>query len=294
MIVSLNGELLPVERAQVSAFDRGFILGDGVYEAFRAFRGVPIAIGRHIERLAESLEAIDIPFDASRLVGMTHDLLEANRLDNAFVYWQVTRGVPGPGQPLRSRIPMGEMEPTVFGYASVQPALESFREVPTCSASIVEDRRWLRARLKSISLAGNVITAMRARDNGAQEAVMVRDGLVTEACASNVLLAVREGSHTRLVTPSLESVPILAGITRARILELDPSIVERPVSEREIAEAAEVIMVGTTSLVTAVTHLDDRPVGDGAPGAHARRLFGLLMDATRAEIDAAVACGRVA
>ena len=86
------------------------------------------------------------------------------------------------------------------------------------------------------------------------------------------------------MTPSLESVPILAGVTRAKLLELDPNIIERTVEVEELKRASEVMLCGTTSLVSAVTHIDGRPVGDGTPGVEAQRLLRLYLDSIRTEL----------
>lgn len=285
MIVYLNGEFVPAERACVNVLDRGFLLGDGVYEGLRAFAGSVHIVDRHIRRMREGLAEARIEWDPTHLGELSDRLMKAAGLRDAFLYWQVTRGVPSAGQPARTRVPAGPMTPTVLGFCTPQPALESYTSPPTIQAAIVEDCRWTRGRLKSISMLGNVLAAIEAAEHGAREAVLVRDGLVTEACACNVILAVPgEGGETELVTPSLESVPILAGVTRQIILELDPSIVERPVLARELERASEVILVGTTSLVTSVTMLGGRPISGGVPGPHATRLLGTYIEHVRQDL----------
>ncbi len=285
MIVYLNGEFLPAERASVNVLDRGFLLGDGVYEGLRAFGGRAHSLQRHTRRMREGLAEARIDWNPAGLGDMTHRLLDTAGLQDAFVYWQVTRGSPGPGQPARSRVPAGPLTPTVLGFCSPQPSMDAYTSPPTIQAAIVEDTRWTRGRLKSVSMLGNVLSAIEAADHGAREAIMVRDGLVTEACACNVILAVpgRDG-HTELVTPSLESVPILAGVTRQIVLEVDRSIVERPVGAEELERASEIILVGTTSLVTSVTSLNGRAISGGAPGPHAVRLLQAYLDHVRADL----------
>ena len=98
MLVHLNGQLLPADQARVSVFDRGFIFGDGVYEGLRSVqidgRRRVIGLGRHVRRLQEGLNEIGVGFDAAAIGGATDALLSANNLDDAFVYWQITRGTP--------------------------------------------------------------------------------------------------------------------------------------------------------------------------------------------------------
>lgn len=285
MHVFLNGQLVPAANASISVFDRGFLMGDGVYEGLRSFGGRVHSLGHHIRRFRDGLREARIDWDPSQMEAQTARLLEVNGLDDAFIYWQITRGIPGPGQPVRTRIPAGPLTPTVLGFCAAQPSLDSYTAPPTAQCVTVQDLRWHRGRLKSTSLLGNVLSAMEAGDHGCREAIMVRDGLVTEACACNVILAVpTTGGRTQLVTPSLDSVPILAGVTRARVLELHPEIVQRAVTAQELGQAREVILVGTTALVTSVTHMDGRAVGDARPGPQATRLLESFVGAIRQEV----------
>lgn len=282
--VHLNGRLLPLEQATISPFDRGFIFGDGVYEGLRAFRGRVVALDRHIRRMRDALNEARIDWDPDQLLDLSDALIEANGLPDSFVYWQITRGAPLPGQPVRTRTPAGAMTPTVFGYCSVQQPIEFFANPPTVTAAVRPDTRWTRGHLKSISLLGNVIAAMEGQEQGAQDVILVRNGFVAEGSATNVMLALpAKNGRTELVTPSLDSVSILGGITRALLLEAVPEIVARPVRVEELFRASEVMLVGSTSMVTSVTSLDGRPVADGNAGPQARRLLGELVRSILAE-----------
>jgi len=266
----VNGELVPRERAAVSAFDRGFLFGDGVYEGLRSFDGWVIAMDRHVARMSEGLAEAGIDWDAGRLARLTDDLLAANNLRDAFIYWQVTRGAPGPDDPVRTRLPARPMRPTVFGYCVPTPGLAECVEPARVRAATVEDRRWLRGTLKSISLLGNVLAAAEARERGADDAILLRDGLVAESCTCNVVVVDRDG---RLATPSLESAPILAGVTRALLPEIAPGVESRPVRANELREASEIVLLGTFTMVASVVELDGKAVGAGEPGTAARRLL---------------------
>jgi D-alanine transaminase len=286
VIVHLNGKLVPAAQATVSVFDRGFVFGEGVYEGLRSFRGRLVAMDKHIRRMKTGLDECRIDWDPARMIPLTEELLQANATPDAFIYWQVTRGHPGPGQPVRTRTPQGAMTPTVFGYCSAQPAIEKFSTPPTVTCAVRPDTRWSRGHLKSTSLLGGVLAAIEAQEAGASDAIMVRDGLVTEATASNVILAVKSRSgETELVTPSLESVSILAGVTRALELEQGPGIVSRPVMVDELSRASEIMLLGSTSMVTSVTELDGRPVGEGKPGPQAHRLLRALVEIIRDELE---------
>lgn len=285
MIVHLNGRLVPRDQALISPFDRAFLFGDAVYEGLRAFQGRVVAFDRHLRRLRDGLREARIRFDPNVLVPATCQLLEVNRMPDAFVYWQISRGVPGPGEPPRTRVPPAAMTPTVFGYCTPQPPIEHYVDVPTTTAATVRDTRWLRGRLKSTSLLGNILGALDAVEAGAADAILVRDGLVAEGAATNVVVAVPvSGGDTEIATPALDSVPILPGITRELLLEAVHDLVARPVRVDELHRAREIMLVGTTAMVTAVTTLDGRPVGDGCAGPVARRLLAALVRLIRREL----------
>ena len=285
MIVHLNGKLIPADQARVSVFDRGFIFGEGVYEGLRSFRHRVVAMQKHVDRMRNGLRECRIDWDPSQLAAFTDGLLKANAMPDAFIYWQVTRGAPGPGQPVRTRTPQGPMTPTVFGYCSAQPPIERYTSPQTVTAVTRPDTRWSRGHLKSTSLLGGVLAAIEAQEDGAGDAIMVRDGLVTEGTATNVILALAgSGGRVELATPSLDSVSILAGVTRALEIEQGPGIVSRPVREGELARASEIMLVGSTSMVTSVIKLNGRAVGDGTPGPQAHRLLRALVEIIRRDV----------
>ena len=291
MKVLLNGDLLPASEAKVGVFDRGFLFGDGVYEGLRAFDGVVMSPGRHIDRLISGLREARIEWDPGEIEQRSYDLMRANGLRDAFVYWQITRGAPGPGQPVRSRTAAGPMRPTIFAYAAPLPGLTDYPEPPRVRSRVVADPRWRRGHLKSVSLLGNVLAAMEAAEHDAEDALMVCGGLVCEGCATNVILVMPDGEIT---TPSLDSVSILGGVTRARVLDLAPEIDERAVKTAELGTAREIILVGTTAMVSSVVELDGRKVGDGTPGPVARRLLGALLDDCQRQVAGRVAAGAAA
>lgn len=290
MLIHLNDQLLTSDRASVSVFDRGFLFGDGVYEGLRTSRGRVIALRHHIDRMAAGLEESRIRgFDASRLGELTTQLIEANNLSEAGVYWQVSRGVPPAGAPLRSRLPHPGSTPTVFGYAVPIKAVADYTRPEPRRLSLRPDTRWSRGHLKSISLHGGVLAAIEADECGDDDAVMHTDGLVSEGTATNVFIA----SGGRLITPSLNSAPMLAGATRALILEADPSIEVRPVTVDELRRADEIMLTGTYTMVSAGTTLDGSPIGQrpgepapAHPGPMACKLLDTLLSAIDRDINA--------
>ncbi|CAG0977811.1 D-alanine transaminase [Phycisphaerales bacterium] len=291
MIVHLNSRLLPLDEARVSPLDRGFLFGDGIYEGLRAFNSHIVGLDRHITRLRAGLDEARIPFNAATIGPLCRDLLRANNLADAFIYLQVTRGVPLPGHPVRTRVPVAPLTPTVFAYATPTAALDAYAAVPAKSALTTRDTRWLRGRVKSISLIGSVLAGYEAHEAGADDAILIRereDGSrwAAESTSANLLAVIDTPAGRVIATPPLDQVPILAGVTRDILIDAslgtDTPILQCPISAGELSSAREVMLCGTLTMVTAVTQLDGRAVGDSRPGPVARRLLDILCDRIRA------------
>jgi D-alanine transaminase len=281
MLVHLNGSLLEEAEARISPFDRGFMFGDGVYEALLAFDGELWCANAHVDRWRRSLESVGITgFDAAELIPRSRDLMAANDLDDALVYWQVTRGVTMP----RDHLPRPGIRPTVFGCVQPGRSLASITEPDARRAVTCPDIRWGRCDIKSISLIPAVLAKMQAEASGADEALLVReraDGrYVTEAGSTNVMVAFRRGGEVEIATPPADE-QILHGVTRRLVMACEPSIVERPIRLEELRDASEVILTGTTTLVAGIVEVDGETVGDGRVGPVTRSLFRQVMTATR-------------
>lgn len=285
MLVSLNGQIVPAAQATVSVFDRGFLFGDGIYEGLRAFDGWVRHLDDHCARMQQGLDEAGIAWDASALHGLCEELLVANGLENAFLYWQITRGTPGPGMPVRARLPEPGMAPTVFGFCVPLPGVEGFVEPTTCTARTVADERWRRGHVKTTSLMANIMAALEAAGGGADEALLVRDGWLSESCATNVFVALPDDDgRPTLVTPPTGDVSILSGVTRRVLLEILPEVGVRMISEEELRRADEIFLVGTMTTVRSVLRLDGRPVGTGGVGPVARGVLARYADHLRSRL----------
>lgn len=276
MQVFLNGTIQPAAEARVSVFDRGFLFGDGIYEGLRAFDGWVRDLDAHCARMQHGLDEAGIPWDASALGTLSAELLEANGLHNAFLYWQITRGTPPPGEPVRARLPAPGTQPTVFGFCHALPSLDELTEPTVCTARTVIDDRWHRGHVKAISLIANIIAGLEASHGGAGEALLLRDGWLSESCSTNVFVALPEtDGSTTLLTPPVGDVSILSGVTREILLRIAPRARVGMVSAEDLARASEVFLVGTMTTVKSVVSIDGRPVGDGTPGPIARETLSL-------------------
>lgn len=281
MIVFLNGAYVDRARATVSVDDRGFLFGDGVYEVTRATEGRLFEAERHLRRLRRSLDGLGIvlprAFDAAGLIEISERLLDDNALGtgDAIVYLQITRGAAE----RRHHFPPAGTPPTVFLSATRLAAPEELR-ARGAAAITTADMRWGRCDLKTVNLLPNVLAKQEAVAAGAFEAILVRDGVVTEGASSNVFAVIGGVLRTHPATPQ-----ILAGITREVVLdlaaELDLPVALEPIPLDGLAQASEVMVTATTADVMPVVQIDGRGVGDGQPGAVARRLHAAL----RARMD---------
>jgi D-alanine transaminase len=295
MLVYLNGDFIPAHQARISPFDRGFLFADGVYEVIRsiAMPTAPsgrtlIGLHRHARRLMRSLGNLKIqpPSDLTDFPSFCHGLLDRADLSDALIYLQVTRGTPdfsGPG-PLRSHLPQPGLTPTVFAFARPAAAIDLSTPSPITKHSITcDDLRWHRCDIKSVALLGNVLAAMEAHDAGVDEPILIRTDtrgrrLVSEGALTNVMIVPRSAANT-VIVPDGANVSMLPGITREILLDLDASLVVRDCLESELLDASEVLLLGTTAMVTSVVQLNGRPVGSGTPGPMARKLLGQLQHA---------------
>ena len=211
MIVYLNGQFLPLEDAKISVLDRGFIYGDGVYEVVPVYAPQPFRLPQHLARLQHSLDGIRL---ANPHTDAQWDALIA-RADRAPAVRRPGRLPAGHARRRQAR-PRVSRERGADGVHDEQSAATPSREQVERGVAVVtaEDNRWLRCDLKTTSLLGNVLMRQLAADAGAVETVMFRDGYLTEASASNVLI-VRGGT---IVAPPKDNL-ILPGITYDATLE---------------------------------------------------------------------------
>ena len=272
MTVYLNGQFLPLEEAKVSVLDRGFIYGDGVYELVPVYGRRPYRLRQHLARLQRSLDGIRLanPHTDDEWEAIIAGLIGRMAFADQGVYLQVTRGAAKRDH----AFPAG-VAPTVF-MMSNPLALPSREQIERGVAVVTAaDERWLHCDLKTISLLGNVLARQLAVDAGATETVLFRNGYLTEASASNVLL-VRDGV---IVAPPKDN-QILPGITYDVAFELAREgglpIQVRPVPKEEALAADEMWLSSSTKEVLAVTSLDGRPFGGGKPGPVFRKVHALF------------------
>ena len=271
-IVYLNGEFLPVEEARVSVLDRGFTFADSVYEVIPVYAQTVFRVEEHLQRLDNSLSAIDIsnPLENSKWKQVFADVLEKNpSSSDRSLYVQVTRGVSE-----RDHLKTSNLHPTVF----VMSRTASDRDYSAGVTAIThDDIRWDYCHIKTTALLANVLLKQKAQaSGGAFETILIKDGRVTEAAASNVFVI-----KDNTVMTAKKDGSVLPGITRDLLVELlqyaNIPCLEQSVSLEELRAASEVWISSSSVGVAPVIQIDGEPVADGKVGEMWRKANQLFL-----------------
>jgi D-alanine transaminase len=258
----LNGEFTRLADAKISALDRGFIFGDGVYEVIPYYYRKPFRFEQHYARLERSLREIGLvnPMAAPRWREVLGRLVDDADALHQYVYLQVTRGVAR-----RDFHFPKDTTPTVFAMTTPYARPSAEQRERGLVAVTRDDERWLRCDIKSVSLLGAVLARQFAVEHGADEVVQFRDGALTEGSASNVWV-VRGG---RLIGAPRGRL-ILEGIRYGFVGELAAAagipFEERKLTREQVAGADELMLSAATREILPIVKLDGRPIGSGQPG----------------------------
>lgn len=266
-VLYLNGEFMPLSEGRIGVEDRGFELGDGVYEVVKILNRHLVWLGDHLERLGHSLATISLSQAIAEhdLEAILPELVARSGLDQGMVYLQVTRG-----RAPRNFVFPDSPHPTVLAYARNFPPPSAGSVLSGSRLHPVEDLRWARCDIKSTNLLAAVLAKEQARKAGADEALFIApDGMVREGGSSNVF-AIIEG----VVRTHPANNRILAGITRKHVLEFATRLGYR-VDERSFTLAelqsgprgTEVFTASTLGDVMPVVSIGGWQVGEGRPGA---------------------------
>jgi len=275
-IAYVNGAYVDHRDAVVHVEDRGYQFADGVYEVIHLFRGRLIDEEPHLDRLDRSLRELDMdwPMGRSALQVVMREIVRRNRYATGLLYIQVTRGVA----PRDHKFPSGVRSAIVMTVRPIPEFSEDMREHGV-GVITIEDIRWARRDIKSISLLPNVLGKQAAAAAKAYEAWMYDDdGFITEGTSSNAWIITGEGM---LVTRAA-SHDILRGITRQAILEmareLDIPFEEREFTREEAYGAREAFLSNSSHFVTPVIRIDERVIANGKPGSLSTALHGRYVE----------------
>jgi D-alanine transaminase len=267
-VAILNGEFIDRSLAKVDIEDRGYQFGDGIYEVIRVYNGKMFAAAKHLERLVECAEKINLvlPYGITEIQEKLTTLIAKNHLVSGIVYMQFSRGVA----PRNHAYPIQSTVASFVAYTKeIQRPLENLRV--GAKAVLVEDIRWLHCDIKSLNLLGNLMAKQRAVESGCYEAILHREEDVTEGSSSNISI-IKNGT---LYTHPADMF-ILNGITRQLMLSICQStgipFEETGFTVQELLDADEVILSSTTSEITPIVEVSNKKIANGKPGSITVRL----------------------
>jgi D-alanine transaminase len=266
-MILVQDQLMEQSNLHIEMEDRGYQFGDGIYEVIRVYDGRFFGMEEHLTRLERSAKEIlmKLPYPKDLLKKRLEELVKANNIKDGQVYLQITRGVAE-----RTHHFPDDPNGVLVAYTK-----EAQRPLNKMQAGInvltMEDIRWLRCDIKSLNLLGNVLSKQKAKEAGCEEAILVRDDIVTEGSSSNVLI-VKDGE---LWTHPANNL-ILNGITRNMVIELAEQsgmrVHEKTFTQENLMNADEVMITSTTMEISPVVTIDGKNVGDGTPGIATRKL----------------------
>ncbi len=270
-IAMVGDAIVPIEEAMVSGNDRSCYFGDGVYEALRCCNGRLFALDRHMARLKNSLEQMDMleRVDLGQVQQRIDRAMAEADLPDSIVYFHITRGCA-----LRTHDYINDWQPgfylTVRAFAG--------QDKLSCNAITHADWRWKRCDIKSLNLLANIMAKHAAVKKNVYEAIFVDDrGLVTEATSSSILRV----SNGKLQTAPLTE-NILPGVTRAYLLEWAADkgleVCQESFTVDEALASDELMITGTGTEVMGVTHLDDKAIANGEIGQNTSYFKQRLVD----------------
>ncbi|WP_026572788.1 D-amino-acid transaminase [Bacillus sp. UNC438CL73TsuS30] len=256
-----NGKYVQLDEPVIPIDERGHQFGDGVYEVIRVYNGKPFMLEEHLQRLIQSAKAIKLPIQQSAedfKALILEAVQKSNELESA-VYLQITRGV-GIRQHLFPSAPVS----ITMTVRKVQ-AMDNEAREKGMKAIFHEDERWANCYIKSLNLLPNILAKQIAHDAGCYEAILVRDGYITEGTSSNVYM-VKDG----VVYTTPLSKQILSGITRMAVKKVTESLggsfIEKKFTPEELLQADEVFITSTTSEILPIVNVDGQSIGKGIAG----------------------------
>ena len=268
VIVYANGQLVNENDAVIPVDERGHQFGDGVYEVTRIYEGKPFMMREHVERLVKSAKEIrmDLGMTVEEIESLMMEAVERSGEKNCDVYIQITRGIAK-----RGHLFPKDVKPSITMTVRPMEVIAMEERLAGKTAIFHEDERWKNCYIKSLNLLPNILAKQVANDAGAYEAILIRDGYVTEGTSSNIFIV----QNGELVTRPLSNY-ILAGITRMRVEQLAEQLnipfVEREFTKEDVLEAEEVFMTSTTNEVLPLVEIDGTTIGSGVAGPVTERV----------------------
>ncbi|MFS0671845.1 D-amino-acid transaminase [Ornithinibacillus sp. 179-J 7C1 HS] len=248
--------------------ERALQFGDGIYEVIRIYNGTYYLLDEHIDRLFRSTEAIKIKLSQSKeeMKELLLELLTRNDITgDGKLYMQVSRGSAP-----RDHVFPKDVEPNIYAYAQSLPRnLETIKN----GVSVITHRdiRWENCYIKSLNLLPNVLAKQEAKEQNCYEAILHKEGRVTECSAANVYLVKNGTIYTHPTTNNILHGCVRMAVERF-VEELNITFIEEPFTLKDLAEADELFLTSSTSEITPIIRVDGKLIKDGKPGEITRKL----------------------
>lgn len=272
MLVYINGNFFPKNKAKVSVFDHGYLYGDGIFETLRSYNGYIFKCDEHIERLFQSAKSIDLEIgkEPSFLKSAIYKTLKKNKLKDAYIRLSVSRGEGKIG-----------LDPKLCKKPKVVIITNKFKNHPEkfykegVSIITVNIRKTISGvspQIKSTNFLGGVLAKILSKNGNYFESLLLNlSGYITEGTVSNIFLV----KNNCLLTPPVYC-GILGGITRGTILEIAKEIQistqEELLTLHDIYCADEAFLTNTSVEIMPVVSVDGRCIKDGKVGEITRLL----------------------
>jgi D-alanine transaminase len=267
-VLYFNGRFTTTDERVLGVEDRGFQFGDAVYEVFKFLGKRPAFLLEHFRRMEAGLRQVEIrcPWTEETFAAAMGELLERTSVDDGIVYIQVSRG-----EAPRAHFWPENVEPTAIAYSRRFTFPDTARKERGIKVMTTGDHRWHFCNIKSVNLLANAMAKKEAQRSGADEAILLANGFVTEG-ASSSFFAVKKGA---VITHPVDE-RILPGVVRDRVIGLalgtKVRVDERPLREAELFDLDEAFITSTTQGVMPVTEIDGRVLRNGRRGAITERL----------------------
>jgi D-alanine transaminase len=276
IVAYFNGKYLPLDKIHISPFDRGYMFADGIYEVIPVWNNHAFGLAEHIQRLNKSLTAIDLtiiePINWQKII---ENLIQHNsdaQGKDLSIYIQVTRGVRIPRE---HSVPDNLTPQILVTSQTISPAKKYL------SAITLEDIRWGRCDIKSIALLASSMLKQQAQARGADDAILIKDGYVTESTSSNVFVV----KNNSVYTPPA-SCKILSGITRYKVMQLllthNIKCIEQEITTEFLLQADEIWLTSSTKEIVAINKLNNSSINSNQNYPLYQEASKLLQESKRA------------
>jgi D-alanine transaminase len=280
-IVYLNGEFVGEKDANISVFDRGFLFSDAVYEVSAVLNGRLLDNHAHLARLERSCKALQLtlPLSLTELEAVQNQLIAKNQLKEGAIYLQLSRGNSGDRE---FDFPDKSVAPTLVMFTQARAVIDAPKAKTGIRMVTVEDIRWQRRDIKVVGLLAPCLAKEYAHSQGADDALLVEDGYITEGSSCNAYIINAQG---HVVTRPLSN-HILHGITRQALFTLAKEygivIEERAFTVQEALDAKEAFISSATTFVWPIISINGQAIGDGQPGPLTRKLREIYLEMAQA------------